>query len=894
MTGEDTTVILAGAGTGKTKTLIARVADLLQHDNILPEQVAVVSFTVKSAEEIKSRVQAQLDHDTGDMCIGTIHALARKIIEAASGQKPRLHPFAKNTLQRRAWISNQIKDLLKADAWLRDAIYEHWMNIEFSRLSVETVNKLEPEPLYRAAGKGETALLRSKAESAVALALWTHRIEYEYEREMPIPPSLGTEQEKSYHPDFYLPREKIWIEVWAFGDDGKLPPDWAESEQSEYRRTYHWKHNVHREMGTRLVEVRAGDRWTCLRRGESFADLVLTRISEKTDHPHAWLKEQRSRRRPTEEIGAETRRLWGDYEINGLSHDIDEWMTTVRNRRFMPQERWRHLIGSNDPMVVGALWAIGKRVMKRYLAELRESGQPDYQAQIEWAIEALEERQASVPWSELLVDEYQDTNPLQEDLLHAIVNGFEHTSEGGLPGRLWVVGDDWQAIYGFQGSDVERIRKLWHDKRTAKIALKQTYRFGAALAELSRNFVCRDPRALDKELLGHADGWRDPHHPAPVQSMTWTLGEKGLQAARQWIGEVGGGDKTSAVLCVLKAIGAHGRARHDAHGLRPRVMILARRRNTLEDRGGSIGEVQKEVMSGWLEKRGSMPEEARGSETAMKTCAREEAGKRMAAGLDHAAIRQAGQDLRLEVDLSTRTIHGAKGLEADYVVLVDPGGNSKRRASESALRKALEPFGQPKDASAEERRVWYVALTRTRRKVYLVTAGQTQEAAPLVEELLQQTSEPGSAVGMDELVEFCELIPSVTVECPRCSRDAVHASQAQLVIRQGPHGAFAGCTGYGDPTHECRHAESLCPFCNKALVQRIGESEGQCSSPLCGQMVELCECDPPMPMKIRTNVKDKTRFWGCARYNSEGARHCKKTKNINARAYSLAYNSKIF
>ena len=125
-----------------------------------------------------------------------------------------------------------------------------------------------------------------------------------------------------------------------------------------------------------------------------------------------------------------------------------------------------------------------------------------------------------------------------------------------------------------------------------------------------------------------------------------------------------------------------------------------------------------------------------------------------------------------------RTVHGAKGLEADYIVI--PGMTTGTYGFPSTI--ADDPvldLAMPSPESyehAEERRLLYVALTRARREVLLITP--THQMSPFVVELL---THPGvTSVGANG--------KPVRV-CTRCGKGA-------LVDRTGPYGPFVGCSTF--------------------------------------------------------------------------------------------------
>ena len=73
-------LILAGAGSGKTRVIAHRVAWLIQEGHALPDQVLAVTFTNKAAEEMRARVGALLEADCRAMWISTFHALCARLL----------------------------------------------------------------------------------------------------------------------------------------------------------------------------------------------------------------------------------------------------------------------------------------------------------------------------------------------------------------------------------------------------------------------------------------------------------------------------------------------------------------------------------------------------------------------------------------------------------------------------------------------------------------------------------------------------------------------------------------------------------------------------------------------------------------------------------------------
>ena len=169
------------------------------------------------------------------------------------------------------------------------------------------------------------------------------------------------------------------------------------------------------------------------------------------------------------------------------------------------------------------------------------------------------------------------------------------------------------------------------------------------------------------------------------------------------------------------------------------------------------------------------------------------------------------------LDLSYRTVHTAKGLEADYVVVLGICTGRYGFPPEIADDPLLDlVLAAPEDhPNAEERRLFYVALTRARRRTYLLEVGGPRSV--FVEELLLaggRTDTFGSP-NADE------------PHCPECRK-------GRLVPRTSEGGrGFYGCSNYP----YCGHMQPPCPNCKQGLPVRDG---GIVRCTECGQEVADC------------------------------------------------------
>ena len=75
-------LILAGAGSGKTRVLVHRIAWYIQACGISPHGILAVTFTNKAAAEMRSRIETLLQAPTGGMWVGTFHGIAHRLLRA--------------------------------------------------------------------------------------------------------------------------------------------------------------------------------------------------------------------------------------------------------------------------------------------------------------------------------------------------------------------------------------------------------------------------------------------------------------------------------------------------------------------------------------------------------------------------------------------------------------------------------------------------------------------------------------------------------------------------------------------------------------------------------------------------------------------------------------------
>ena len=716
-TEEDATLVLAGAGTGKTSVIVGKVAHLVRNQGISPDEVLVLAFNRKAADEIRGRLKGDLSAAN----VHTFHSFGRRVI-AESASAPTISKLAEDDLALKRAVDDIIGELLNDPEQSKaviDFIVYHQAPYK-SAFDFETLGEYEEyvrDIELRTLGG---VLVKSFEELEIANYLTEHGIKFRYEDAYETP--TATRQHRQYQPDFFLPGHGIYIEHFALDRNGRPPPGWR-----GYVEGVEWKRTIHRQRGSTLVETYS---W---------------------QHRQGILLE--TLRRRLEEAGVRFEQVPRQTLVRQLAQEQTSWLAGllatflnhVKSSRLSSDELGSRARQTGDRRRNESFLDVFEQVRTRYQKLLADEDELDFHDLINLATERIREGLWKPRYRYVLVDEFQDISAGRVMLLQALRNQDV---------AYFLVGDDWQSIYRFAGSDIGLLRDcgdlLGHvEERT----LSRTFRFAGGILGPSTAFVKRNPEQTQRPLL-----------PAS-------------EAEDEGVAVVADSNPAGGVARALQDIKAKARGQQN-------VLVLGRYR----------------------QRRSELPTPPRRG------------------------------PLRVEFS----TVHGAKGREADYVIVLDLNdgrwGFPSKVEDDPLLELVMPPVSGGAFPFAEERRLFYVAMTRARNGAYLVA--DPVQPSTFVTELLKES---------DELRQIGELAP----ECPRCRRGRLRPSRSPMYLI---------CS-----ESSCDHRAPRCPNCDAGYAL-VGGRVASCTNQDCRRPPSVC---PSCGLGVLRMIDSRFGpFWGCTEYGS--------------------------
>jgi DNA helicase-4 len=221
LSDEDATLVLAGAGSGKTSVITAKAAYLLKSGSRGAEEILPLAFGKEAANEMASRMSLACN---APIKAWTFHALAYHIIGDVEGTKPALAAHAGDPKRYSDVIRRILRQLVTSDEKVASAIID-WFSEFFVKASSEWDYKTKHDWYTHVESQNLRTLQGEKVRSyeELLIANWLYRNGVEYEYEPIYEHRLPASGKREYTPDFRLVESGIYLEHFGVRKEKSSP-----------------------------------------------------------------------------------------------------------------------------------------------------------------------------------------------------------------------------------------------------------------------------------------------------------------------------------------------------------------------------------------------------------------------------------------------------------------------------------------------------------------------------------------------------------------------------------------------------------------------------------------------------------------------------------------------
>jgi DNA helicase-4 len=754
ITDEYSNLIIAGAGSGKTLTIIGKVKYLIEKKNVKPENILLLSFTKKTVEELNERLKS----------IGlnaratTFHKLGYDTIKKHQATVPAI--TNENTLSNvvKAYLQKEIFN--DAEALQAYIVYVAcYMNIPEGHESYDSLgekldtekgidfqtlkSKCDDEPLNKVAKASLDTIqgekVKSVEELTIANFLYLNGIEYDYEKPYPFGDAM-------YQPDFYLKDYDIYLE--HFGVDENNRAKWLTPfNEQKYVEEMELKREKHKTYNTKLLET-----YSYYNRDQ----VLLEKLGDM-------LKNENVNFKPRDVKSIYSKVTDNDTNFGKeISNLIKTFISLSKSRQLnydsiialfsdRIKTKNKYMLERQEVFLKFAL-----PILKKYDNTLKDKSEIDFNDMINQATDLIKANKPEYTYQHIIIDEYQDISYARFNLIKEIreLSGA----------RLICVGDDWQSIYRFAGSDISLFSNFEkHVGKHEQLFIEQTYRNSQSLIDITSKYIQKNTKQISKNPKSKKEPIENP-----IKFVYYSQ------------------DNAEAVF--LNEI----QALINKNGNKP-ILVLGRH-------SFDINEFIK------LTPNSKIKYYERSDKLEIK-------------GFE-------------DIDIKYITVHKSKGLEADNVIVLNLKnhllGFPNKMTDDPMLSLLLSD--DEAYSFAEERRLFYVALTRTKNEVVLLIP---TDVSLFAEELITDN---------DFLITANNEKLSKT-NCPYCKT-------GNLVIRQNlfKNNQFLGCSHYPSCNQTFNNIEILentilCSSCKSGFMTkrsgRFGNFLGCTNYPKCKNTIKL-------------------------------------------------------
>lgn len=477
---EDNVLVISSAGSGKTMTTVGKVRYLIDKQGIDPSRILLITFTRKAAASLSERLG-----ENKLKCV-TFHKLALSIIAEATGEKP--------SITEADFPVQVYNDLMEKDKDFRHAISDYIIGSRYKMRDpfeyasyqeyMEDRKKYGIQAYFRDMDN-RSVFCKSDEESKICDFLGERGIKFRYEERYEV--NVSDPEHRQYKPDFSIyfkdkngVDRRIYLEHFGVDETGHVPKWFGEGTElsyieadQQYRAGMLWKRALHKEKGTTLIETSSAD----FHRGNVFE-----------------LLDRQLKRCGIEEYSFSSDKDSISRELAKQEENILNMLTAfnflLKSKGMNSSSIMSLGIGRKDKITIN-------QIIRPYIAayEKREQelNEIDFIDAINKATQICNKGRLH-EYDYILVDEFQDISLDRYRFLQSLRSATPMT-------KLFCVGDDWQSIYRFAGSDMGLFKDFEkYFGYTKECRMETTYRFGEPLIRRSSDFILHNPAQKTKEV----------------------------------------------------------------------------------------------------------------------------------------------------------------------------------------------------------------------------------------------------------------------------------------------------------------------------------------------------------------------------------------------------------
>lgn len=491
---EDYSLIVAGAGSGKTTTMAAKVKYLIEKKKVKANSIILLSFTNSSVNDLsdlinnkfKLNVEVLTFHKLGMKFLRGTEPETQKIIDEG-GMFKIIEKYFLEKLFRNKRLLSEFKDAFSKYLYLDeecmkfdtyDEYYDNYIRMKYehnkNNLREEISNIISNRTIYNKTINGDR--VKSLGEVRIANFLYTHGINYEYEK----PYQYHVIGKRDYKPDFTIfDTNPLYVEFFGLAS---LNNDFSiECELEKYKKEIYVKRETHRFNKTNLIEL-----YGKYESENDYMDILVNELKRRNIVQN---------KRTDKEIYYRLLETSKTSKYQNLIGLIKAFISIYKEKGNKLKDFEYYINNCKDESIKKQLELI-KLAYIYYEEEKEKSNKIDFQDMINKAYENIEkykEIRKYKDYNYVIIDEYQDISHQRNNFTKKISDTFNS--------KIVAVGDDWQTIYSFSGSDIELFLKFGEIMGYCEeTKIVNTYRNSQELIDVAGEFILQNSSQIEKRL----------------------------------------------------------------------------------------------------------------------------------------------------------------------------------------------------------------------------------------------------------------------------------------------------------------------------------------------------------------------------------------------------------